>query len=341
MLNQYFKPLIKSAQEISRHSNKDLSRKNPHGPIKAPSFEAQLQKGLFVPISQLQRNQIGWSYRKSPVMIYGIGKNIKEVHISRSCPVIQQESQWAWVGSDINQTQQDNLVWCEDCLKSLNYQQYSHLSNEDKKVIKENFSFLKLVQQHAHEYFNSSKLKLWKPGESLIALPEESQQDNQEEDQEEDSTQSCQLCTWSLPSHSRFLITGQQAQEFGCNQSHCILCMQEQLDFPLVIPIKLRWQALQARFDYFNGICENWAQLRFHIDKSWHPLIDIMRQQGIARPSLYQAITCEGYITMVATIVWKERKRAILPDGFDTNIQLPNDWDFWSYSQVLDSFKAS
>ena len=346
MLNQYFEPLIESAKKIVTDHQADFQANHATDDTNLPSFEFQLQQGLYVPLSNLERNKVGWSYRKSPVMIYGLTDNqtASTVHVSSFCQSLQKTDQWVWVSTDKNKAQQNDLAWCDDCFKQLNHQHYNQANNEKKEEIKETFSFLNFVQLHAHEYFNQQKLKLWQPGLPLIALPPFKQEPTldltkeQEQEPEQDTLHNCHLCTWQVDSYSPYLITGQQATDLGCNDSYCILCMGEHLDYALIIPQTLRWKALQERFHYFNQTCENWAHVRFHIDKSWHPLIEVMRQQGIAQPNLYHSISCEGYVNLVAPLVWKERKRAILPDHYNPNIQLPKDWDFWSYSQVLASF---
>ena len=341
MLSQYFKTLVDSAQKMatSQLNNSSL------GPLQTVnhtnSFESQLQHGLYVPFSELTINHVGWSYRQSPVMVYGVQPNEHTLHLTACHSILKHTPNWVWITTH---HAQQSLNHCEHCFTKISPQDFTYTSqNQDKERQpidnKKAFSFLHHVQVHSHEYFNTQKIKLWQPGYPLENLPSVIDNKNGKSADIIDYEQ-CQNCTWKLPLDSNYSIPKEQRLSMGCDQMYCLLCMGERIHKALIIPAALRWKALQARFHYFNGVCTNWAHVQFHIDKSWHPLIKVVRQQGINLPCLYEPITCEGYVTLISPLVWKDQKRAILPDLYDDRIQLPKDWDFWHYKQVYASFRG-
>lgn len=339
MLSQYFKTLVESAQNMatSHESNQSLQ---PHEAVSHENcFESQLQHGLYVPFSELTVNHIGWSYRQSPVMVYGVQPDEGTLHLTNCSHILNNPPQWIWVTTSHTQ---HTLNECELCFTEINPQVFKHENQDQPKGDLQNeslpwFNFLNHVQTHSHEYFNTQNIKLWQPGSPLENLPDVIKTNTTSADVID--YEQCQNCTWKLPLNSSYAFVKEQRHKMGCDDMYCILCMGAHVHKALIVPATLRWKALQARYHYFNGVCNNWAHVQFHIDKSWHPLIKKVRQQGINLPSLYEPITCEGYVTLNCPLVWKDQKRAILPDQYDNRIQLPKDWDFWRYAQVYASFQ--
>ncbi len=323
-----------SAQKIASSQVNDRHDLALQPTVKADSFESQLQQGLYIPFSELTTHKAGWSYRQSPVMVHGLTTNENKLHLTTCNSTLSHSQHWVWITTD--HTQQ-TLQQCEDCLSKTNYKGFKNSTADQRKDIQQHFTFLEYVQEHCHEYFSTQKIKLWQPGKLLENLPILVPKDKDDAVDIIDYEQ-CQNCTWKLPLNSNYSFSKEQRHSIGCDDAYCILCMGDNINRALIIPDQLRWKALQARYHYFDGVSTNWAHVQFHIDKSWHPLIEVMRQQGINLPNLYQPITCEGYVTLISPLVWKDQKRAILPDQYDDRIQLPNDWDFWHYTQVYASF---
>ncbi len=331
---KYFKEIFDSANRMSNKQKQDSATVELN---QTRSFESQLRSGLYVALSQLKNNAIGWTYRQSPVMLYAVSgqsnavKN--SVHLTRCCDALKKPQQWAWAATDKSQLCSTNNAvennWCKNCFEQLDYQGYKSASEQQKQHIIAQFNFTKFVKTHSHHYFSTHTSKLWHAGEPLKELPSKPAG-------VVDIIQ-CQHCTWKLPASSDYILVTQQIESLGCENDYCLLCVAEHIDEVLIIPEAKRWAALQARFHYFNRVSSNWAHAHFHMDPSWHPLLKAIRQQGLALPILYCPIESDEYISQTAPLAWPDKKRAIMADNYDENTTLPPDWDIWRYSQVLKS----
>jgi hypothetical protein len=112
--------------------------------------------------------------------------------------------------------------------------------------------------------------------------------------------------------------------------------MQTHTEKVLILPEDLRWQALQQRYHYFNGVCQNWAHLRLHLDITWHPLIDALQKNGVELPTPYHLLYRGHRPELLAPLAWVDKKRAIVTDGKNTD-GVEDDWSIITYSELLNS----
>ena len=356
MLKQHFNAIREYAEKMT--SGKTVSEKTAaekrnvesavnESSVNNPpaSFEQQLRNGLHTPVSQLLKNNAGWCYRNVPVVLYGQEQQAKRIHFSSQCGELNatnSQQQWLWAksseGNNLteNQGAHSQNEWCSQCLLAAGFP-----PNHD-------FNFIDFVKQNSHHYFHQKSITLWSPGKPIAPLKfvhserdtaheEHKENEHEYENENEHENYQCQHCTWQLPEDSPYFISNQRFPTLADDGQHyCLLCIQAHTQQVMAIPEALRWQALQQRYQYFNGICENWSHLRLHIDVSWHPLINTLQQKGIEMPRPYHALYQGQRFITLAPLVWKDKKRAVVMNK--ENLEgIEEDWNIISYGELLNS----
>lgn len=328
-----FKQHFKALEEYTRGFNLNKPNK-PRAYEHVPNlFEKQLTSGLHVELRHLSKNLTGWTYRQSPVFIYGLKQDPSIAHISSSCLQLQNLNQWGWVSSDIHASHQPKLHWCQECINLLKHHP-SGLNLQALENIEVNQKvFTNTVQHASFDYFQSKQLESWRPGE-----PKKTIKPAPMEADEELPVIQCDHCTWKLPADSRFLFRGDQFGHLTTQANLCLCCISDQGFDCISVPEPLRWTALQARYSAFNGICENWVHLGLHLDKTWHPLVHLLKQRGISLPTPYYPVYERPTRNLIATLAWPNKRQAIIPD-LENKDSFPDDWNVMTYSEIMGSLK--
>lgn len=297
-----------------------------------------LQKGMAVKMRDLQARANGWVYRDIPVMVYGVDvKNCADpsareefyhrVHLIDCCSELQNPEQHAMVGIDYESIQgsTDNIEFelCHDCLCHVNYLDYRHRARTEREEFLQFFSFSHYVMMQGSEFFTDKKFRIWPEHSHIQTIKPEGHGE----------TGTCCSCGWQCSEHEAVLLSEKQCDELGLPQDTCVLCAQEQLETPFIIPGGLAERLYRDRFQKLQPEVSDWQTLRLHLDKSWHNLTYCLQREKAPLPELYLSVS---EIDVVPTMAWPQLKRAIV---VEVNDQMNDaEWDFWSRKDVLASF---
>lgn len=331
MLKQHFKAIKAYAEKMAFGDKAEINNTHSHSldnqtaEMHAVGFDQELVYGLYTPLSQLVKNDVGWNYRKVPVIIHKPLSESSILHFSSHCPELKQKHEWFWVRSTHKEVPDTNYEWCSKCLLS------AELDADHT------FDFIDFIKANTHYYFHEKSMHLWSPGQALTKLKPAILENDGDEEHE---YVPCHNCTWKLQTSSPFLLTTHQCLESkNDNLNFCILCMQAQTQNALIIPETLRWEALEQRYNYFNNVCKNWAHLRFHLDTSWHPLINALQVKGIELPTPYHRLYQGQSLALFAPLAWVDKKRVIVSNR-EEHYSIDDDWNIITYSEVLKSLTS-
>ena len=290
-------------------------------------------------VSELEHNSTGWKLRGNPVFVYGVDvtecddeelrTNFKHrIHLTRCCGALEMEQQWAWAGNDIQQVsfpnQEQDLELCDFCLAKLNSQGFSGANEEEKSEIKSGFSFEQFISQYAAHYFNENQLQYFDDNRSLHSLVTQVAIED-----------TCNNCQWQ-PQDKEGVLFAPVENEPGLENTFCILCAEHLSEYGLFVSGDHKAQSFQQRFIDQEVSIKSWADVRQHVDACWYGLIEFFERHELDLPELYYVVECEDGTSEVAIFAWPEIHRAIFPDTAKA-LDYPEQWDIWSYSQVLNS----
>lgn len=331
MLKQHFKAIQAYAEkmafghkaEIKNTQNQSLDNQSTKTPVLG--FDQELVHGLYTPLSQLFRNNVGWNYRNIPVIIYKPLSESNALHFSSHCPELEHKHEWFWVSSTHKNMPDAGYEWCPKCL------QLAGLNNDNT------LDFIDYIKSNTHHYFHEKNMSLWSAGQPISEIKSPLLEYTGDDDYEYFQ---CHNCTWKLQADSPYLLTTNQCSgSDNDNLYYCIHCMQPHIQNVLIIPEEIRWEALEQRYNYFNNVCKNWAHLKFHLDTSWHPLINALQEKGIELPTPYHRLYQGHRVVLFAPIAWIDKKRAIVSHK-EESASIEDDWNIITYAEVLKSLTS-
>lgn len=341
MPKQYFKTIREYADRMSFGADNKPMHKPVYSlevqskDVSAISFDQQLAKGLYTPISQLVKNKVGWCYRSIPVVIYKHPEQQNKIHISSDCPILNNDNSWVWVSSSNQICGSSKYQLCEFCIEAL---KHSGLQTNNVQAQEESFDFIGFIKRNSHYYFHEgnihqSGINLWKAGEPISKSKSIYAAEGLHK-------LACTTCTWELPDNAPYWVFSKEYSEEDEIQPYCMLCAQAHTQQVLILPENLRWNALQERYHYFQGVSENWAHLRLHLDVTWYPLIDALKRRGVELPRPYYPIYYGQRITLLTTLAWPDKNRAVIADEEWEDLGEEGRYENWNiirYSDLLNS----
>ncbi|MFI2813214.1 hypothetical protein [Microbulbifer zhoushanensis] len=314
----------------------------------AEAIEIQLNEGMQVSLSSLEPTPVGWTYRRHPVMVFGVEVPEVEdadrrrefwqrVHLLPCCGALDSGERSAWIGTDLEMMRSSfadsPLTLCQSCLTTLNHDDYRRADSRERQQIQQAFDFVGHVQRFSHQYFDTG-YTFWQPGEAPSPADESSLVT---EEKEEKGIEACPGCGcasdqagWRLP--------GSIGNQHSLPAGICIPCAVRQTRGCLHIDEEVALTAARLRFEYFaatyRGKMENsWKLAEAILPLTWLPLLRGLEKLLPAPELFYQFESGRA----PAVLAWPGQHRGILPDGAST-AEPPTDWSLWTRREILREF---